>query len=183
MSWNSTKVLFIQLVSFIHCESSNFYLTVYSPEVFLSVTAFHNISNPHTCHSLSFYLGDTVKHFNMGKAFCFSLLLLSIWWLDAVNSLGENIFIFISHHFYYDSKIRLFSPVSGIKLDEETSKVLQLERSFVWCLTRTLRKVDQTYLESFEMWCWRRKEKIIWSVHVRKEVLQESRMEEIFCVQ
>jgi hypothetical protein len=24
----------------------------------------------------------------------------------------------------------------------------------------TLRKVDQKYLESFEMWCWRRTEKI-----------------------
>jgi hypothetical protein len=27
--------------------------------------------------------------------------------------------------------------------------------------TWTLRKVDQKYLESFEMWCWRRMEKII----------------------
>jgi hypothetical protein len=33
----------------------------------------------------------------------------------------------------------------------------------------TLRKVDQKYLESFEMWCWTRTEKIIWTEHVRNE--------------
>jgi hypothetical protein len=34
--------------------------------------------------------------------------------------------------------------------------------------TWTLRKVDQKYLESFEMWCWRRME-ISWTEHVRNE--------------
>jgi hypothetical protein len=29
--------------------------------------------------------------------------------------------------------------------------------------------VDQKHLESFEMWCWRRKEKISWTEHVRNE--------------
>ena len=38
--------------------------------------------------------------------------------------------------------------------------------------TWTLRAADQKYLESFEMWCWRRMEKISWTDHVRnKEVL------------
>ena len=38
--------------------------------------------------------------------------------------------------------------------------------------TWTLRAVDQKHLESFEMWCWRRKEKISWTDHVRnKDVL------------
>jgi len=32
-----------------------------------------------------------------------------------------------------------------------------------------LRAVDQTRLESFEMWCWRRVEKISWTDHVRNE--------------
>ena len=32
-----------------------------------------------------------------------------------------------------------------------------------------LRAADQKYLESFEMWCWRRMEKISWTVHVRNE--------------
>jgi hypothetical protein len=35
--------------------------------------------------------------------------------------------------------------------------------------TWTLRAVDQKHLESFEMWCWRRMEKISWTEHVRNE--------------
>jgi len=34
--------------------------------------------------------------------------------------------------------------------------------------TLTLRTADQKYLESFEMWCWRRM-KISWTDHVRNE--------------
>jgi hypothetical protein len=35
--------------------------------------------------------------------------------------------------------------------------------------TWTLRNVDQKYLESFEMWCWRGVEKISWTDRVRNE--------------
>jgi len=42
----------------------------------------------------------------------------------------------------------------------------------------TLLKVDQKYLESSEMWCWRRMEKS-WTNHVRnQEVLHSERGEE-----
>jgi hypothetical protein len=34
-----------------------------------------------------------------------------------------------------------------------------------------LQAVDQKHLESSEMWCWRRMEKISWTYHVRNEVL------------
>jgi hypothetical protein len=51
---------------------------------------------------------------------------------------------------------------------EETSEMLHLKHGFVWCCTCTLRKVDQKYLESFEMWCWRMKE-ISSTVCVEKE--------------
>jgi hypothetical protein len=34
----------------------------------------------------------------------------------------------------------------------------------IWML-----RADQKYLESFEMWCWRRMEKISWTDHVRNE--------------
>jgi hypothetical protein len=37
--------------------------------------------------------------------------------------------------------------------------------------TLTLRKVDQKYLESFEMWCWRRMEKISWTDRVNNEAV------------
>ena len=35
--------------------------------------------------------------------------------------------------------------------------------------TWTFRAVDRKQLESFEMWCWRRMEKISWTDHVRNE--------------
>jgi hypothetical protein len=35
--------------------------------------------------------------------------------------------------------------------------------------TWALWAVDQKHLECFEMWCWRRMEKISWTEHVRKE--------------
>ena len=39
----------------------------------------------------------------------------------------------------------------------------------------TLRKIDQKYLDSFEMWRWRRMEKISWTDRVRNEVLHRVR--------
>jgi hypothetical protein len=44
--------------------------------------------------------------------------------------------------------------------------------------TLTFQKVDQKYLESFEMRCWKRIEKISWTDHVRnEEVLQRVKEE------
>jgi hypothetical protein len=40
-----------------------------------------------------------------------------------------------------------------------------------------LRKVDQKYVGSFGMWCWRRVEKISWTDRERNEVLQEAKEE------
>jgi len=51
----------------------------------------------------------------------------------------------------------------------------KLVKCYIWSIalngaeTWTLQKVDQKYLESFEMWCWRRMEKISWINHVRNE--------------
>jgi hypothetical protein len=45
-------------------------------------------------------------------------------------------------------------------------------KCYIWSIalygdeTWTLRKVDQKYLESFEMWCWKMME-IIWTDRVR----------------
>jgi hypothetical protein len=43
--------------------------------------------------------------------------------------------------------------------------------------TWTLRKVEQKYLETFELWCWRRMEKISWTDHVGNEVLHRDKEE------
>jgi hypothetical protein len=51
----------------------------------------------------------------------------------------------------------------------------KLVKCYMWSIalygaeTWTLRKMDQKYLESFEMWCWRRVERISWTDHVRNE--------------
>jgi hypothetical protein len=53
--------------------------------------------------------------------------------------------------------------------------VKKLVKVYIWSIalhdaeTWTLRKIDQKYLECFEMWCWRRIEKIIWAERVRNE--------------
>jgi len=57
----------------------------------------------------------------------------------------------------------------------------KLVKCYVWSIalygaeTWTLRAVDQKNLESFEMWCWRRMEKISWTDYVRNEDVLESR--------
>jgi len=59
------------------------------------------------------------------------------------------------------------------KLDLNLRK--KLIKCYIWSMalygaeTWTLRTADQKYLESFEMWCWRRMEKISGTDHVRNE--------------
>ena len=61
------------------------------------------------------------------------------------------------------------------KLDLNLRK--KLGKCYIWSMalygadTWTLRAADRKYLESFEMWCWRRIEKIVWTDHVRNEEL------------
>jgi hypothetical protein len=59
------------------------------------------------------------------------------------------------------------------KLDLNLSK--KLVKCYIWSIalcgaeTWTLGKVDRKCLESFDMWCWRRLEKISWTDRVRNE--------------
>jgi hypothetical protein len=59
------------------------------------------------------------------------------------------------------------------KLDLNLRK--KLVKCYIWSMalygaeTWTLRVADQQKLESLEMWCWRRMEKISWTDHVRNE--------------
>jgi hypothetical protein len=45
--------------------------------------------------------------------------------------------------------------------------------------TWMLRAVDRKHLESFEMWCWRRMEKISWTDHVRNEDIRRCKNFEV----
>jgi hypothetical protein len=59
------------------------------------------------------------------------------------------------------------------KLDLNLRK--KLVKCYIWSTalygaeTWTLREIDQKHLESFEMWCWRRMEKISWTDCVKDE--------------
>jgi hypothetical protein len=61
------------------------------------------------------------------------------------------------------------------KLDLELRK--KLVKCYIWSIalygeeTWTLRKLEQKYLESLEMWCWRRMEKISWTDRVNNEAV------------
>jgi hypothetical protein len=69
----------------------------------------------------------------------------------------------------FNKKKTLFTS----KLDLNLRK--KLVKCYIWSIalccaeTWTLRKVDQKYLESFDMWCWRRMEKISLTDRVRNE--------------
>jgi hypothetical protein len=54
---------------------------------------------------------------------------------------------------------------------------------FVANMSVSLRKVDQMYVGSFEMWCWRRTGKISWTNRVKNEVLQRARRRGISYIQ
>ena len=69
----------------------------------------------------------------------------------------------------FNKKRALFTNTLYLELREK------LFRCYIWSIalygteTWTLRAVGQKHLERFEMWCWRRMEKISWTDHVRNE--------------
>jgi hypothetical protein len=69
----------------------------------------------------------------------------------------------------FNKKRALFTSTLDLELRKK------LVKCYIWSIalcgaeTWTLRAADQKHLESFEMWCWRRMEKIIWTDHVRNE--------------
>jgi hypothetical protein len=65
----------------------------------------------------------------------------------------------------FSKKRALFPSTLDLKLRKK------LVKCYIWSIaeTWTLRAVDLKHLESFEMWCWKRMEKISWTNHVRNE--------------
>ena len=68
----------------------------------------------------------------------------------------------------FNKKRALFTSTFDLELKK-------LVKCYIWSIalygaeTWTLRAVDRKHLESSEMWCWRRMEKISWTDHVRNE--------------
>jgi len=72
----------------------------------------------------------------------------------------------------FNKKRILFTSTLDLELRKKLVKCYILSTALYGAETWTLRAVDQKHLESFEMWCWRRMEKISWNDHVRnKDVL------------
>ena len=67
----------------------------------------------------------------------------------------------------FNKKKNLFTSKLDLNLRNELVKCYVWSMALYGAETWTLRAADQKYLESDEMWCWRRMEKIIWTDHVR----------------
>ena len=69
----------------------------------------------------------------------------------------------------FNKKRALFTSTLDLELRKK------LVNCYIWSIalygaeTWTLRAVDQKHLDSFEMGCWRRMEKMSWIDHVRNE--------------
>ena len=69
----------------------------------------------------------------------------------------------------FNKKKTLFTSKLDLKLRRELVKCHIWSMALYGAETSTLRAADQKYLKTFEMWCWRRMEKISWTDHVRNE--------------
>ena len=69
----------------------------------------------------------------------------------------------------FNKKRALFTSTFDLELRKK------LVKSYIWSIALygaeiwAFRAVNQKQLQSFEMWCWRRMERISWTVYVRNE--------------
>ena len=69
----------------------------------------------------------------------------------------------------FNKKRALFTSTLDLELRKKLVKCCIWSIALYGAETWALRALDQKHLESFEMWCWRRIEKIIYTNHVRNE--------------
>jgi retron-type reverse transcriptase len=69
----------------------------------------------------------------------------------------------------FNKKKNLFTSKMDLNLRKKLVKCDIWSIALYGAETWTLRKMDQKYLDSCEMWCWRRMEKISWTDSVRNE--------------
>jgi hypothetical protein len=69
----------------------------------------------------------------------------------------------------FNKKRTLFTSTLDLELRKKLVKCYIWNIALCGAETWTLRAVDQKHLESFEIWCWRRMEKISRTDHVRNE--------------
>jgi len=71
----------------------------------------------------------------------------------------------------FNKKRTLFTSTLDLELRKKLVKCYAWSIALYGSETWTLRTVDQKRLESFEMWCWRRMEKISWTDHMRNKTV------------
>jgi hypothetical protein len=69
----------------------------------------------------------------------------------------------------FNKKRALFTSTLDLKIRKKLVKCYICNIALYGAETWTIRIVDQKHLGSFEMWYWRKTEKIIWADHVRNE--------------
>jgi hypothetical protein len=69
----------------------------------------------------------------------------------------------------FNKKRVLFTGTLDLNLRKKLVKCYIWRMGFYAAETWTLWPADEKHLESFEMWCWRRMEKISWTDRVRSE--------------
>jgi len=82
----------------------------------------------------------------------------------------------------FNKKRALFTSTLDLKLRNKIVKCYIWSIALYGAETWTLRAVDQKHLESFEMWCRRRMEKISWTDSVRNGVLLRVKEQRKSCV-
>jgi hypothetical protein len=75
------------------------------------------------------------------------------------------------------NKETLFTSKLDLNLRKKVVKCYIWSTAVYGAETWTLRKVDQKYLESFDMWCWRRMGKMSWTDRMKNEVLHRVKEE------
>ena len=69
----------------------------------------------------------------------------------------------------FNKKRVLFTGTWDLELRKKLVKCYIWSIALCGAATGTVRAADRIQLESFEMWCWRRMEKISWTDHVRND--------------
>jgi len=75
----------------------------------------------------------------------------------------------------FSKKRALFTSTLDLELRKKIVKCYFWSIVLYGVESGTLRAVDQKHLESTEMWCWRRTEKISWTDHASNGKVLESR--------
>jgi hypothetical protein len=97
------------------------------------------------------------------------------------------IFVIVDLQMMFNIKTQVFHDGYNVSINKCLPTLPNLRRTLVKCYvsfipsydeTRRLWKLDQKYLEMFEMQYWRRTEKISWTDHVtKKEMLRRVKKE------